>query len=184
MPTLHARGVELGWSDRGSGRAVLLIHETGTGAAVWDAVGRELDAAGLRAVAYDRRGWGASTLPQGYARTTVEEQAEDAAAVLAGADAVPAALCGAGLGAIVAVKKLLGPDRVLELSGLTPTVEKVFRLTRMDSIFTRAPRFFLVFRRSGPIWRPEACGKRLAGVFGSVVGTHSARLWRASASSA
>ncbi|MCX7286781.1 MAG: STAS domain-containing protein [Rhodobacterales bacterium] len=41
-----------------------------------------------------------------------------------------------GLGAIVAVKKLLGPDRVLELSGLTPTVEKVFRLTRMDSIFT------------------------------------------------
>lgn len=41
-----------------------------------------------------------------------------------------------GLGAIVAVKKLLGPDRALELSGLTPTVEKVFRLTRMDSIFT------------------------------------------------
>jgi anti-sigma B factor antagonist len=41
-----------------------------------------------------------------------------------------------GLGAIVAVKKLLAPDRVLELSGLTPTVEKVFRLTRMDTIFT------------------------------------------------
>ena len=41
-----------------------------------------------------------------------------------------------GLGAIVAVKKLLAPDRALELSGLTPTVEKVFRLTRMDSIFT------------------------------------------------
>lgn len=41
-----------------------------------------------------------------------------------------------GLGAIVAVKKLLGPDRALELSGLTPTVEKVFRLTRMDSVFT------------------------------------------------
>ena len=44
-----------------------------------------------------------------------------------------------GLGAIVAVKKLLGPDRVLELSSLTPTVEKVFRLTRMDSIFTIHP---------------------------------------------
>jgi anti-sigma B factor antagonist len=41
-----------------------------------------------------------------------------------------------GLGAIVAVKKILGPDRALELSSLTPTVEKVFRLTRMDSIFT------------------------------------------------
>ena len=44
-----------------------------------------------------------------------------------------------GLGAIVAVRKLLGPDRVLELSGLTPTVEKVFRLTRMDTIFTIHP---------------------------------------------
>lgn len=41
-----------------------------------------------------------------------------------------------GLGAVVAVKKLLGPDRLLELAGLTPTVDKVFRLTRMDSVFT------------------------------------------------
>lgn len=41
-----------------------------------------------------------------------------------------------GLGAVVAVMKALGPDRKLELSGLTPTVQKVFRLTRMDSVFT------------------------------------------------
>lgn len=44
-----------------------------------------------------------------------------------------------GLGAIVAVKKLLGPDRVMDLAGLTPTVEKVFRLTRMDTVFTIHP---------------------------------------------
>lgn len=41
-----------------------------------------------------------------------------------------------GLGAVVAVYKALAPDRRLELSGLTATVQKVFRLTRMDSIFT------------------------------------------------
>ncbi|SEN56622.1 anti-sigma B factor antagonist [Pseudorhodobacter antarcticus] len=41
-----------------------------------------------------------------------------------------------GLGAVVAVMKLLGPDRKLELAGLTPTVAKVFRLTRMDTVFT------------------------------------------------
>lgn len=40
-----------------------------------------------------------------------------------------------GLGAIVAVMKAIGPDRKLELSGLTQTVQKVFRLTRMDTIF-------------------------------------------------
>lgn len=41
-----------------------------------------------------------------------------------------------GLGAIVAVMKLLGATKRLDLAGLTPTVEKVFRLTRMDTIFT------------------------------------------------
>jgi len=44
-----------------------------------------------------------------------------------------------GLGAVVAAMKLLGADRRLELVGLTPTVEKVFRLTRMDSVFTIHP---------------------------------------------
>ncbi len=41
-----------------------------------------------------------------------------------------------GLGAIVAAMKQMGSTGRLDLSGLTPTVEKVFRLTRMDSIFT------------------------------------------------
>ncbi len=45
-----------------------------------------------------------------------------------------------GLGAVVAVMKLLGPERPLELAGLTPTVEKVFRLTRMDTVFRIWPR--------------------------------------------
>lgn len=43
-----------------------------------------------------------------------------------------------GLGAIVAVMKALAPRR-LELAGLTPNVAKVFRLTRMDSVFTIHP---------------------------------------------
>ena len=40
-----------------------------------------------------------------------------------------------GLGAIVAVRKFLGQDRKLDLVGLTPDVDKVFRLTRMDTVF-------------------------------------------------
>lgn len=44
-----------------------------------------------------------------------------------------------GLGAIVASMKHLGQDRALVLAGLTPTVEKVFRLTRMDSVFSVCP---------------------------------------------
>ncbi|MEL6806703.1 MAG: STAS domain-containing protein [Pseudomonadota bacterium] len=41
-----------------------------------------------------------------------------------------------GLGAIVASMKHMGASRKLALAGLTPTVEKVFRLTRMDSVFS------------------------------------------------
>lgn len=41
-----------------------------------------------------------------------------------------------GLGAVVAAMKFLGHDRKLELAGLSPKVSKVFRLTRMDSVFT------------------------------------------------
>ena len=41
-----------------------------------------------------------------------------------------------GLGAVVAAMKQLGPDRRLELAGLTTTVQKVFHLTRMDTVFT------------------------------------------------
>ncbi|WP_324752157.1 STAS domain-containing protein [Roseovarius sp. Pro17] len=40
-----------------------------------------------------------------------------------------------GLGAIVAGLKLVGPARRLDLACLTPDVKKVFRLTRMNTIF-------------------------------------------------
>lgn len=40
-----------------------------------------------------------------------------------------------GLGAVVAIMKLLAPAKKLELAGLTPIVAKVFRLTRMDQVF-------------------------------------------------
>lgn len=40
-----------------------------------------------------------------------------------------------GLGAVVAMMKLLAPERPLELAALTPAVARVFRLTRMDTVF-------------------------------------------------
>jgi anti-sigma B factor antagonist len=40
-----------------------------------------------------------------------------------------------GLGAIVAVMKSMGDGRRLDLASLTPDVAKVFRLTRMDTVF-------------------------------------------------
>ncbi|HEY0274607.1 MAG TPA: STAS domain-containing protein [Paenirhodobacter sp.] len=44
-----------------------------------------------------------------------------------------------GLGALVSVMKGLGPDRKLELTGLRPQVEKVLKLTRMNTVFPIHP---------------------------------------------
>ena len=44
-----------------------------------------------------------------------------------------------GLGAIVAAMKNMGQERKLALAGLTPTVARVFQLTRMDSVFSVFP---------------------------------------------
>ncbi len=41
-----------------------------------------------------------------------------------------------GLGAIVASMKQMGNGRKLHLAGLTPAVDRVFRLTRMASVFS------------------------------------------------
>lgn len=40
-----------------------------------------------------------------------------------------------GLGAIVALRKVLGAERPLELAQLSASVAKVFRLTRLDDVF-------------------------------------------------
>ena len=53
-----------------------------------------------------------------------------------------------GLGAIVAAMKTLGPERRLDLAGLTPDVDKVFRLTRMDTIFDIYPDTGAALRRA------------------------------------
>ena len=112
MPTLEARGVEIMWRERGEGPAILLVHETAANGEVWDAVGEAL-APRARAISYDRRGWGASSAPEDYRRTTVEEQSEDAAALLESAKAAPAVVVGAGIGGIVALDLLLRrPDLV------------------------------------------------------------------------
>ncbi len=98
--TVEGAGVELAFREHGTGRVVVVVHEAASDSAAWEA---ELPRLGGRAIAYDRRGYGASGAPQAYAGTTVEEQAEDLAALLRALGAAPALLLGDGFGALVAV---------------------------------------------------------------------------------
>jgi pimeloyl-ACP methyl ester carboxylesterase len=112
MPVLEARGIEIAWSEVGEGAPVLLVHETAATGSVWSGVADAL-AAGARAITYDRRGWGATSAPEGYRRTTIEEQSEDAVDLLEAAEAAPAVIAGAGVGAMIALDLLLRrPDLI------------------------------------------------------------------------
>ncbi len=114
---LEARGVEIAWSERGRGSPVLLIHETATTQAVWDPLAQSL-AREFRAITYDRRGWGASSEPDDYRRTTIEEQSEDAAAVVEATADRPAIVCGAGVGAVIALDLMLRRDELVSAAVL------------------------------------------------------------------
>jgi pimeloyl-ACP methyl ester carboxylesterase len=103
MPTVEGAGVPLHYVARGDGAPVLLVHGLASDAEAMAPVASAVAAAGARAIAYDRRGYGASGAPEPYGGTTVEEQAEDAAALVRALDAVPAIVAGDGFGALIAL---------------------------------------------------------------------------------
>jgi pimeloyl-ACP methyl ester carboxylesterase len=101
-PSVEGAGVALNVVERGSGPAVLLVHGIASDAQALGPVAEAL-APRARVIAYDRRGYGDSGAPEPYHGTTVEEQAEDAAALLRALDPGPALVCGDGFGALVAL---------------------------------------------------------------------------------
>lgn len=109
MPYVEGAGVALHYRSRGDGPAVLVVHGMASDALAWEPALERLAAAGLRAVALDRRGYGDSGAPEPYAATTVQEQGEDVAALLravcpAGERAL---LVGDGFGALVVLDLLV-----------------------------------------------------------------------------
>lgn len=92
---------------------VLALHEAGTTGEIWAALGAALGT-DATVLAPDRPGWGEGWAPEGYVRTTVAEQAALAASILEQHLAVPAVVCGAGIGAVAALElSLRRPELVV-----------------------------------------------------------------------
>jgi pimeloyl-ACP methyl ester carboxylesterase len=112
MPHAEGAGVALHYEERGDGPPVLVVHAMGSDATTWMPALGSLAAGGARAIVFDRRGYGASGAPEPYAATTVQEQAQDAGALLSVLDATPAVLVGEGFGALVALELLVRRPQV------------------------------------------------------------------------
>jgi pimeloyl-ACP methyl ester carboxylesterase len=100
--SVEGAGVALNVVERGAGPPVLLIHGLAADAEAMAPVSQAL-APDARVIAYDRRGYGSSGAPEPYRGTTVEEQAQDAAALLGALGVAAAVVCGDGFGALVAL---------------------------------------------------------------------------------
>ena len=103
MPHVDIGSVVLAYEVRGEGAATVLVHGMAMTGADWGST----EGLGGRVVTYDRRGYGGSGAPEPYTRTTVNEQAEDLAALIEALDAAPALLVGADFGALVVLDVLL-----------------------------------------------------------------------------
>jgi pimeloyl-ACP methyl ester carboxylesterase len=104
--TLPNANNQLYWEIKGTGPAVLLIAGTPGDGGQFDRVAAELTPH-RTVITYDRRGTSRSpSVPGGHA-TSVAEQADDAAAVLAASGAGPALVYGTSNGAAVALELAL-----------------------------------------------------------------------------
>jgi pimeloyl-ACP methyl ester carboxylesterase len=163
MPTVEGAGVALAYTERGDGPAVLLIHGLASDAAAFEPVAGGL-AVDARVVAYDRRGYGDSGAPEPYEGTTVEEQAEDAAALLRAVDAAPAVVCGDGFGALVALDLMKRHGALVRAAVLSdpPLFAMVPEAT--EALSTERARIEEAVRARGPESGVEAwLGGRVSG---------------------
>lgn len=103
---LHVREHQAVEGAPALGRTAVVVHGIASDALAQEPLAAALAAAGIRAVAYDRRGYGASGAPEPYDGTTVEEQAQDLIAVIDALQAAPALLVGEGFGALVCLDVL------------------------------------------------------------------------------
>lgn len=112
MPLLSVEGAELHHQVRGDGPPVLLIMGMTGDGGHFDTLA-DLLADEFTVVTYDRRGNGRSPRPPGWAQTSPEEQADDAAALLAALGLSPAAVYGSSSGGTFALCLLVRhPDLV------------------------------------------------------------------------
>lgn len=112
MTSIGADGAMLYYERRGDGPNLLFISGATGDAGHWTGVADTL-ANEYTVITYDRRGNSRSPRPPGWTSTTVDEQADDAAALLRGLDLAQAIVFGTSAGASIAANLAIRHPAVL-----------------------------------------------------------------------
>jgi esterase len=115
VPEVRANDVLLHYEEYGSGAPILCVHGTGSSAVLWRDAAAELAKRG-RTIIYDRRGFSRSERPEPFV-TDVNQQTDDAAALIGALGAAPAIVIGRSYGGETAIDLALRyPHRVRALA--------------------------------------------------------------------
>jgi pimeloyl-ACP methyl ester carboxylesterase len=116
MQTFHVHGVDLAWSERGSGEPAFVLCHGYTGSSHDWALQVDELARRRRVVTYDHRGHGSSTKVGSLEGYTISQLADDTAAFLDAVGAGPVDLLGHSMGGRVVMTMVLQrPDLVRSL---------------------------------------------------------------------
>jgi len=109
---VRANGAELYYEVRGSGPALLLIHGTNLDSGCYEALAGIL-AKDFTVITYDRRGYSRSPRPPAWERTSIQEQADDASALVSAIGVGPVAVFGSSSAGPIALELALRhPEQV------------------------------------------------------------------------
>jgi pimeloyl-ACP methyl ester carboxylesterase len=152
MPTVEGAGVQLAYEESGPTHpahppTTLVVHGMASGVAAAGALRAALPG---RVIAYDRRGYGASGAPEPYAATTVQEQGEDAAALLAALGVERARVIGLGFGALVALDLLVRRPALVEAAVLRDAPLYAFVPAANEALAAQRQLLEAALREGGP----------------------------------
>jgi pimeloyl-ACP methyl ester carboxylesterase len=138
-------GTRLAFTDWGEGRPVVFVHAWALPSPMWDYQRAALSAAGLRCIAYDRRGHGRSDLPRtGY---DCDNLADDLAQVLTELDLNGVTLVSHSFGSGEVVRYLSrhGSRRIAKIALVAPAATP-FVMKTADNPNGVAPEHLAAFR--------------------------------------
>jgi pimeloyl-ACP methyl ester carboxylesterase len=177
-------GAELYYEVRGTGPAVLLIHGTNLDSGCYEALAGIL-AKDFTVITYDRRGYSRSPGHPAWESTSIQEQADDAAALLSAIGIGPTAVFGSSSAGPIALELALRhPEQVRGVIAHEPGLFTVLPQAIVQEAFAGlTPMIEQAVATGGPAAGQQALLGALAGAggFESLAGAEMRERWLSNA---